>query len=61
MLFIVVKWQSVYGVRKVHMPLPARYVSAGALVLNYGATDTEPTQKDNLLPLVEDEAPFPNT
>jgi hypothetical protein len=49
MLFIVVKWQSVYGAHKVQMPLPGRWVSAGTLVRNYGATNLAPTQKDKPL------------
>jgi hypothetical protein len=49
LLFIVVKWQSAYGVHKVQMPLPGRCVSACALVLNYGATNVAPTQKDQPL------------
>jgi hypothetical protein len=38
-----------YGVHKVQMSLPGRYVSAGALVLSYGATNVAPTQKDRPL------------
>jgi hypothetical protein len=31
------------------MPLPGRCMSAGTLVLNYGATNVAPTQEDQLL------------
>jgi hypothetical protein len=48
-LFIVVKWQSVYGVLWVQMPFPGRCVSAGALVRNCCATNMAPTQKDKPL------------
>jgi hypothetical protein len=50
-LFVVVKWQSMYRVHIIQIPLPRRRVSAGTLVRNYGATNMEPTQKDKpLLP-----------
>jgi hypothetical protein len=49
MLFIVVKWQSVYGVHEVQIPLPERCVSARTLKLNYGATNLVHTQKDQSL------------
>jgi hypothetical protein len=36
----------VYCFHKVHMPLPGCCVSAGTLMLNYGATNMAPSQKD---------------
>jgi hypothetical protein len=44
-VIIVVKWQSVYGVHKVNMLLPGRFLSASTLVRNYHATNLAPTQK----------------
>jgi hypothetical protein len=50
MLFVVVKWQIVYGVRKTQMPLRGHCVIAGRLVWNYGATNVAPTQKETQFP-----------
>jgi hypothetical protein len=38
-----------YGVHKVQTPLPGRRVNAGTLVVNYGAMNVAPTQKDQHL------------
>jgi ActR/RegA family two-component response regulator len=43
------------------MPLPGRCVIACTLVLNYGVTNMAPTQSDQSLLLVEEEAPFLQT
>lgn len=50
--------QSVYNVHKVQMPLHGLSMSAGTLILNYGATNLEPTRKDT--PLVSSQrGPIP--
>jgi hypothetical protein len=49
MLFIVVKWQSLYGVHNVHTPLLGRCVRAGIFVPIYGATNLAPAQNEKPL------------
>jgi hypothetical protein len=39
----------VYGVHKLQMPLPGRYVSTGTLLQSYGAKNMVSTQKDQPL------------
>jgi hypothetical protein len=60
MLFIIVKWQGVCGVRKVQMPFHGCCVSEGTLVLNYGATNVAPTQEDQPSLLAKEKTAFKN-
>jgi hypothetical protein len=46
MLFIIVKWQSVYDTHRLQMPSPGRCVTADTFMLNYGATNMAPTHRD---------------
>jgi hypothetical protein len=59
-LFIVVKWQSVYDVQKVQILLPGLCVNVSKLVRNYGPKMWRLLRKQTPT-LVEADIPFPNT
>jgi hypothetical protein len=47
--YLLQQSERVYGVHKIQMFLPGRYVNVGTFVQNYGATEVAPTQKDEHL------------